>query len=245
MRLTGIFSLMILLCGFCFSGELISQANDFYDKGDYEGAILKYEEALKDKCPGNPDLYFNLGNSYFRAGKLGKAILNYKRALSINPRDPEAKANLEYVSRLKKDKVIPAKKSFFAGIFSGPARYFSLKELVYLSASLFLSCMVLLSASFFVFPKRIIYYFAAVCFACWLLLTGSLLYRKHCFGQAQAIVMAKESVIRYGPGEDETVKMRIHEGTELFVVEERGKWLYGKLIDGESGWIYAGDVEII
>ncbi|MCK9554760.1 tetratricopeptide repeat protein [bacterium] len=246
MRLTGVFSLMTLLCGFCFSGDnIISRGNDFYDKGDYEEAIIKYEEAVKDKCPGNPDIYFNLGNAYFRADNLGRAILNYKRALNINPRDPEAKANLEYVARFKKDKVIPAKKSFFAGMFSGPAEYFSLKELVYLSAALFLSFMVLLSVSFFVFSKRIIYYFAAVCFACWLLLSGSLLYRKCSLGQEQAIVMVKESVIRYGPGEDETVKMRVHEGTEVFVVEKRGKWFYGKLIDGEGGWIYAGDVEII
>ena len=58
-------------------------------------------------------------------------------------------------------------------------------------------------------------------------------------------MLVKESALRYGPGEEETLKLRVHEGTEIFISEKRGKWYYGKLIDGQDGWIFAGDVEII
>lgn len=245
MRLTGIFSAIILLSCFSFADDLISRANDYYDTGNFGEAILSYEETLKNKCPGNPDVYFNLGNAYFRSGNLGRAILNYKRSLSINPRDPEARANLEYVCRFKKDKVIPAKRTFFSGVFSGPVSYFSFKELVYLPAVLFLAAMILLSISFFISSKRIIYYFALICFAGWLFLTGAFFYRACSSGKEQAVVISEKAVVRYGPGEHETVKMRIHEGTEFFIMEKRGLWFYGKLMDGEGGWIYAGDVEII
>ena len=120
-----------------------------------------------------------------------------------------------------------------------------MKEIVYLCAFVFSAAMVLVSLSFFVQFKRVVYYFASALIIMWLFLFSSFLVGRAISGREQAIVLVKESSLRYGPGERETLKLRVHEGTEIFIIGKRGKWYYGKLIDNQDGWIFAGDVGII
>lgn len=242
----SIFLIFLLSFSLGGSGEtFVEEGNKSYDNDNYIVAIDEYEKALEKECQGNPDVYFNLGNAYFRMGNIGKAILNYKRTLKINPRSPEAKANLKYVSSFLQDRIISVRKPIALRIFSGPSSYFSMKEIVYLCAFIFLAAMGLIALSFFVQFKRVVYYFASALIIMWLFFFSSFLVGRAINGKKQAIVLVKESSLRYGPGEKETLKLRVHEGTEIFISEKRGKWYYGKLIDGQNGWIFTGDVEII
>lgn len=70
----------------------IKRANEMYKQGQYSDAAALYEEILKNGV--SPELYYNLGNSYYKADETGLAILNYERALRLDPGLNDASYNL-------------------------------------------------------------------------------------------------------------------------------------------------------
>ena len=81
-----------------------SDADDAYEMKHYDKAISIYEALIKEEG-ATKQLYYNLGNAYYRANEIGKAILNYERALRLDPTDEDAKANLEFAQEYIKDEV--------------------------------------------------------------------------------------------------------------------------------------------
>jgi tetratricopeptide (TPR) repeat protein len=92
-----VFALTILLAGVSIGAAQpaaqFAKANQEYAAGDFKAAIADYEEVLRSGQDA-PNLFYNLGNAYFRQKNFGRAILNYERALALDPRHPEAQANL-------------------------------------------------------------------------------------------------------------------------------------------------------
>src|SRR5437868_10823791 len=85
-----------LLCASILAAEPSAQfakANQEYAAGDFKAAITDYEELVRS-AEDTPNLFYNLGNAYFRQKDFGHAILNYERALALDSRHPEAQANL-------------------------------------------------------------------------------------------------------------------------------------------------------
>ncbi len=85
------------------ASDLVSQADSAYIQDKFDDAIALYNEAIATDGVSST-LYYNLGNAYYRAGKLGKAIVNYERSLILNPRNNDARANLEFVNTKITDK---------------------------------------------------------------------------------------------------------------------------------------------
>ena len=79
--------------------EVMQTANEFYRNGDYENAIELYEELTYQGYEG-VSLFFNLGNSYYRIGKIGYAILNYERALKFGNESLEQKSSVKFLGML-------------------------------------------------------------------------------------------------------------------------------------------------
>src|SRR2546423_13147635 len=92
-----VFALTILLAGVSIGAAQpaaqFAKANQEYTAGDFKAAIADYEEAVRSGQDA-PNLFYNLGNAYFRQKDLGRAILNYERALALDSHHPEAQANL-------------------------------------------------------------------------------------------------------------------------------------------------------
>ena len=84
--------------------KIYHQANIAYQKLDYETSIRLYEQLIKNKSISE-EVYFNLGNSYFKAGNFAKAILNYERAKKLDPDDEDANFNLKIASLKVVDKI--------------------------------------------------------------------------------------------------------------------------------------------
>jgi tetratricopeptide (TPR) repeat protein len=75
--------------------SVFQEAAQAYDEGRYDEAAASYEQLLNDGAR-SPELYYNLGNAHYRMGDVGRAVLGYKRALYLAPRDADARHNLEF-----------------------------------------------------------------------------------------------------------------------------------------------------
>ena len=98
----------LLTTQFFFAQSSFEKGNDLYQKGKYEQAISAYQSVLASKNHSS-ELYFNLGNCYYKLNKVAPAIYNYEKALVLNPDDAEITNNLKFAQKLQIDeiKVIP------------------------------------------------------------------------------------------------------------------------------------------
>lgn len=78
------------------AASLGEQADSAYNKEDYRSAIELYRSSIDNEGQSS-DIYYNLANAYYRADKLGMAVVNYERALKLDPTNSDARANLEFV----------------------------------------------------------------------------------------------------------------------------------------------------
>ena len=106
--------LLIAICPAIAAGSLPAaiQADSTYNARDYEGAVRLYHKAINDNGP-TATIYYNLGNAYYRLGKLGRAVVYYERALSLDPSLTDARTNLDFVNTKILDK--PEDDSSFLG----------------------------------------------------------------------------------------------------------------------------------
>lgn len=219
--------------------ELFGAANSAYEAGDYDAAIAGYEKILAYGLH-DPRVHYNLGNAFFRSGRLGAAILHYERALKLDPGDLEARENLELARSQIRDRT------------AGPELQFPLLALRDLVDGLSLNGITLL---FFVFylptaaligaiplsgdqvRRRVFGYAAAVLGLCTLVAIAGLGYKISDVTTERAIVMQERVDVLAGPGEDNTVLYTVHEGTRLDVRNRLEGWLQISLPDAGAGWI--------
>ena len=244
------FSLLFLLfaLGAAFPTDWpdrFKQANDLYRQGHYRESAPAYESLVSEGAQ-SVALFYNLGNAYFKQGQIGKAVLSYERALRFAPHDKEILGNLAYAREFVQDKVAGTEPSLWA------RRLISLYERVTLN-------LLLASASWF--------YFLSILILCliilrpgeraslrkWLILFSILLsVSLSCFGlklfserYSQAIIIAREVEVRYGPSAQETKAFLLHEGTKCAVREFSGGWALIWLPNDQGGWVPQESLEQI
>jgi len=90
---------------------LFKQGNEAYGKARYQDAIALYEQILKQGCHSE-EVYFNLGNAYFKTGDISSALLNYEKAHKLAPGDEDVNFNIYFANSKTSDKVEPAPEFF-------------------------------------------------------------------------------------------------------------------------------------
>ena len=104
--------------------ETFIRAETLYRNQDFQGAMGLYEELLKDGLRTSA-LYYNLGNAYYKADDVGKAVLNYERALRLSPEDQELRHNLAFVREFLQDQVTQSEPSRWMKRLARLPRFFS------------------------------------------------------------------------------------------------------------------------
>lgn len=235
---------LIFIIIICFNSNILAKENDnllevfkmgnsLYEKANYTGAIREYQNLIEQGVK-NKTVYYNLGNAYYKSNKLGLAILNYKKAYKLSPRDRDIMSNLTFVRERVVDQVKyerPLPQIIWEEIVST----LTFNEWTILCGILYLLFMSL--AIFCVFKKvAAIFYrnlvFIILC-AALVLFTSSYLTNK----QPEAVVIADEVDVRNGPGENYSKGFVLHEGTEVYVENDSGNWLEISLPNGLKGWI--------
>ena len=246
---------VISLLFFLFSGacaqqpkQLFQQANQAYQAQDFQQAIDLYQKILGQGYQGK-EIYYNLGNTYFRLNNLGQAILNYEKALKLDPNDPDIRYNLELANLRVVDRLELPPRFFLFDWWDSLKTYFSLGQLTRLVAGLFILSILLVV--FWLFTRRYrlrrwlltgtIISGILLFFWTYILVKQSETYRNN----RQAVVLTPTITVMSAPDEVSTDVFLLHEGVKIRLDEQRETWVKISLPDGKSGWIKTGDIGII
>ena len=222
---------------------LFEEANDAYEKGYYQKAIRSYESIVNFGIE-NAIVYYNLGNSYFKNRQLGKAILNYERALRINPNDEDIRYNLMYAKSFinQEETKKPPLNRFIQNLY----QIFSLNELtiilsiMYFLLAVFL-CLMILKKNSFLFWTNIS---LGIIFLLNFVWFYSRFYQEEI--TKSVIVIASESNVYNGPGEEYSIGFVVPEGKKLIILGKKEEWsIIGLKERGLKGWIHKDSIEKI
>ncbi len=260
---TGILLLLILLSfpGFeqpaCGSPKgnvsnpetLFSEANSAYQKADFLKAVELYER-LYDAGYFNGNLLYNLGNTYFKLGAKGRAILYYERAKRLIPGDADLKANLNYALADVQEGV-PDWKREFLGFLTGIAPVDQLA----ITGSIWFFGLIILVIFRIIRPGLIQNlvvgnlkkWWAGVVYGCAIILIslvslGVLTYWDQSRDHAVAV---KGDEVRFEPSPTATLYYHLDEGSRVLILEEKDNWVKLKRVDGKRGWVNKDCLEII
>ena len=210
--------------------EALEEANALYASGRYGEAAEQYA-ALAEAGHKSGDVFYNLGNSLHREGRLGHAVLAWEMALSLNPRDGDAAANIRIALRGAGES---AERGFSR---SGPLflnQTLSSKEQSILAALLFFALGVLALVAR---KKDLAWGIPSVLMG----LPASYLLVSIAWSHSQSplgVVLEPETPLRSALGVDRGVELqRLGWGKAVRILDETEDHLLVELSDGESGWV--------
>jgi tetratricopeptide (TPR) repeat protein len=223
-------------------------ADSAYIKGDYQQAIQIYEELL---CNGEAaEVYYNLGNSYYKAGDIAKAILNYERALLLQPGNADVRANLELARAKTVDKVEPTPEIFFVTWGKALVNTMSSNQWAYVSIVAFVLLMV--AVVVFVMAKSVALkktgFFGGIVMLVVVILANLFAsqQKSRLENRNSAIVITPSVSVRSTPSESGTALFVLHEGHKVEINDSSMKsWKEIRLEDGKVGWVPDSSIEVI
>lgn len=215
-----------------------AKANQEYGEGHFQQALDGYQTFIRSGH-WNAGLFYNVGNAWFRLGNFGEAILNYERALALDPHHPEAAANLQLVRdearalELRKNRLeryidagtptqysIVASIAFWLALFGATRLFFLRRRSASTIALIILSTAVL----------------AGSIFAAYSLETGS-------SGKDLAVVTGKNIEARLATADNASSVLALPPGSEIRILSQRGDWIYADLPNDLRGWIPANGAQ--
>jgi tetratricopeptide (TPR) repeat protein len=234
----GVCFCLLLLCAqlsVAAPADDFKAANKLYDEGRFPEAAAAYEKIE----PKTAHVYYNLGNAWFREGKLGLAILNYELARRLAPRDLDILANLKFAEqRLGVDEANTppraAQRFLRAFVTSRTSTEWSIFEL----AALLLTVLATGGCIFLPRTRTVLLVIAISGFAGFAVSAFALGYETINNRTApQAIAVTDQSDARFAPLPESTVHFKLAEGTQVVIREDRGQWLLVERADGQQGWV--------
>jgi hypothetical protein len=226
------------------ASALFKKGNQSYEEGKFEQAIEEYEEILN---LGIRDfrVFYNLGNAHFRQKQLGKAILNYRRALALRPRDEDAQANLSYIKLYTLDKIEEQKINPLSTMLHSFLNLWSVDEFAVLTSVFYTLSMFFGILMLFRGPKRYLRLGFVAVLVLMVIFGSSLLAKIYYESVDHGVVIAAQVQIRSGPGDDYVLQVTGHEGLEFQLDGESEGWYRISLPNGIRGWIPRDAAEII
>ena len=226
----------------------IKAAETAYAAEQYDKAIELYESILKS-YGDSYELYYNLGNSYYKDGKIAHAILNYERALLIKPGDSDIRFNLELAKQQTVDKIEPIKEFFLKEWFRSAQNMIGVDSWATLGIVcfvLFIGCLVLFFFSKWMRIKKIGFYLGILLFIV-VIFANIFAYnqKNELINRNGAIVFAPTVTVKSSPDDSGTDLFVLHEGTKVHIRGSIGEWTEIMFEDGNVGWINKKDITVI
>lgn len=245
-------SLLLLVVSLLTFGNAVAQpkvqADELYSQEEYEQAIDLYQKQLSQNA--SADVYYNLGNAYYRLDSIARAILNYERALLLQPGDNDARFNLQLARSKTVDKIAPEREMFFVTWYHSLVNALGVDTWAVLALVALGLALALLLLYFFSEEERYRRgsFFGALALLA-LFLLGNLFawqQRETLTSHQAAIVMSENVPVKNIPSANGTDEFTIHAGTKVNIKDDTmTDWTQISLPDGREGWVAPSGIEKI
>lgn len=241
-------AVLLMLLPMAANAATKADADSAYVNGNYQEAIKVYESLLKHG--ESAELYYNLGNAYYRTENITRAVLNYERALLLSPGDGDIRFNLQIARSKTIDKIVPESEMFFVTWYRSLVNIMSVDgwgrmALVSLALVIVLFLVYLFSARVWVQKVGffgggiLLVFFVFSNFFAWQ-------QRQQLLNREGAIVVAPSVTVKSTPAQNGTDLFILHEGTKVVITDGSMKsWREIRLADGKKGWIESKKIELI
>ena len=225
-----------------------AEADSLYAAEHYQQSAHVYEELLKKGV--SAELYYNLGNAYYRTENITRAVLNYERALLLSPSDPDIRFNLQMARSKTIDKIVPEQEMFFVTWYRSLVNMASVDgwamiALVCLGLAIVLALIYLFSNQIWL---RKVGFFGAflmiVVFVCSNVFAHQ--QKNQLVNRTGAIITESAVNVKSTPAKNGIDLFILHEGTKVTIIDASMKdWKEIRLADGKEGWIETKQMETI
>lgn len=246
-RLLLILSLFI---GFVFTAEAVTKADadSSYAAGRYQEAIKGYETLLKQGA--SADLYYNLGNAYYRSEDITRAVLNYERAFQLSPGDKDIRHNLQMARSKTIDKITPETEFFFITWIRAFVNVMSVDDwartaLLSLALAVVLALVYLFSNV--IWLRKLGFFGGGLLFLFFVMSNVfAYLQRQQQEHHRGAIIMSSAVNVKSTPVSNGTDLFILHEGTRVEIIDDQmQQWRQVRVADGKEGWVESKQIEAI
>ena len=233
--------LLVLIPSSSFAQKSLKALGDeAYGKGNYQQAINDYEQLLKQGV--SADVYYNLGNAYYRSENITKAIINYERALLLSPGDEDIRFNLQLARSKTIDKITPESEMFFVTWYRSLVNMTSVDGWAYIALVSLLAALCL--ALVYLFASKVwlrkIGFFAGILMVVLFIVSNIFAYhqRRILDNRTSAIVIAPSVNVKTTPEAAAKDAFLIHEGTKVEITDDSmNDWKCIHLANGKEGWV--------
>jgi tetratricopeptide (TPR) repeat protein len=228
--------------------QLFENANKLYQENKFEEAIKTYEE-IEAKGVISSEIYYNIGNAYYKLNKVAPTIYNYEKALKIDPLNEDARNNLIFSKRLTIDKIEEIPQSFLQKMNKNYLQKLSFNQWAILTIAFsFLGAVFFLLFYFSDISGRKRFFFT-VSIISFILLISSVIITFNQYHLAknnvEAIIFSETVEVKNEPLASSSEAFTLHEGTKVSVLDEVDAWKKIKLADGKIGWILSEEIKVI
>lgn len=224
------------------SNELntFKNANKAYADENYEVAIAGYNQILKSG-QHSAEVYFNLGNVYYKKNEVGPAIYNYEKALQLDPENEDVLNNLRFANQMKIDSIDALPENSFGSSVDNFASSLTVDEWAYTSIVLVLITILLMILYIYAGTsgkKRLFFIltFFGIVFSV-LSIVMAFYAKDHLDSEQFAIVYVEEFKTRSEPKQSSEASFLVHEGTKVEILDEFEDWYQITLANGSKAWI--------
>jgi tetratricopeptide (TPR) repeat protein len=234
--------------GFAQNNDLFEKGNALYNQGKYNEAIDAYITILDTKNHSS-ELYFNLGNAYYKLNKVAPSIYYYEKALQLSPNDEEIKNNLVFAKNMTIDAIDTIPEVGLSKFTKSIANYMTFDGWAKTAVILVFCFVILFLIYYFAYTtiRKRLSFIASMASLFLLVITLILAFHKFNLDKKDkpAIVFAQESKVKAEPNLRSEESFILHEGTKVQIIDTVKSWKKIKLADGKMGWISQDDIKAL
>lgn len=230
------------------SNELFDDANSLYKNSKYQEAITVYKKIIASNVISS-ELYYNLGNCYYKLNKVAPSIYNYEKALKLDPSNSDARNNLVFARRLTLDRIDNLPKSLLQKFNTNYISKISYNQwgVIAILFSFITVILFLLYYFYHTSSKKRLFFATSVLSFILLIVTLSISFHQYNKKKStvEAVVFNIEVSVKNEPTKDADEAFIIHEGTKIFVLDKVDDWIKIRLSDGKIGWLKTNSIKIV